>query len=124
MRSIQYVNQMTSCKPSTFVAAADLIQITGGVVAGGKGWAQWLEVGDRSFLFDLSHDEWAESGKIRLVTSRFHDAIICGWKMRIGEEFIYYGLVRWVGISKQSTDITKYLEQPPRMNDIVKNGEA
>ena len=88
VRSIQYANQMTSSGLSTFVAAADLIHVTGGVVAGGKGWAKWLEVGDRSFLFHLSHDEWAESRNILLVTSRFHDAIICDWKMRTRGDFV------------------------------------
>ena len=80
--SIQYANQMTSGGLSAFVATADLVQVTGDVVACGKGWAQWLEVGDRSFFFDLSHDERAKSRKILLVTPRFHDAIICDWKMR------------------------------------------
>ena len=82
VRSIQNTDQVAGRELSSFVATADLVQGIGDVVTGGKGWAQWLEVGSPGFFFDLRHDQWAESRKILLVTSRFHDAIVCGWKMR------------------------------------------
>lgn len=82
VRSIQNTDQVADRELSSFIATADLVQVIGEVVRGGKGWAQWLEVGSPSFFFDLGHDQWAESRKILLVTSRFHDAIVCCWKMR------------------------------------------
>ena len=82
VRSIQNTDQVAGRELSSFVAIADLVQVIGDVVRGERGWAQWLEVGSPGFFFDLSHGQWAESRKILLVTPRFHDAIICGWKMR------------------------------------------
>ena len=78
--SVQHVDQIASCELGALVAVTDAGFSRRIVGSAGQRWAQRLEVCDGGLLLNLSHDMRAKDRQILLISSRVHDAMVCGRK--------------------------------------------